>query len=79
MKMCTATLNSLTYAMKAQNTLSDSRIPTKIVKLDSSMTRHGCAYGIEFECNDLKDIRRILAAAHIPVKSYINGSGGTLI
>lgn len=42
------TVGSLTYAMKARKILRANGITTRLVKLDSALTEHGCAYGIEF-------------------------------
>ena len=79
MKQCTAALGSLTYAIKAHRALSQSGIPCEIVKLDASMTRRGCAYGIEFSCSDHRSVRTVMSNEQITVSRYINGSGGELI
>lgn len=76
MNKCTAALNSLTYAMKAQRALEDAAVRVKIVKLDSKMTNKGCAYGVEYPCEQYRNVRTILSASHIPVSKYINGGGG---
>ena len=79
MKMCTAALGSLTNAMKAQRVLSEEEIEGTIVKLEASMTRKGCAYGVEFPCNRFKEVRALMSAQGIRVSNYINGSGGTVL
>lgn len=79
MKSCTAAIGSLTVAMKAQSALSDAGIGGRIVKLDPSMTRRGCAYGIEYPCEDHKAVRSAFNAAKISVSSYIKGGGGEMI
>lgn len=79
MKQCTASMSSLTYAIKAQRALAQKGIACEIVKLPPTMTRQGCAYGIEFPCADHRKVRAALAEETIPVKNYINGDGGTLL
>lgn len=51
--MCVASLKSMTYAIKAQKTLSRINISSEIIKLEPNMTQKGCAYGIKFDCNNL--------------------------
>lgn len=79
MKQCTAALGSLTYAIKAQRALAQEGISCEIVKLDSSMTRRGCAYGVEFPCSDQRSVRTVMNAEKITVSSYINNGGGTIL
>ena len=75
MKLCTASLNSLTYAIKAQKELAGAGINAKVVKLDASMSRHGCTYGVEFDCANGRAVRSALGSARIPVTGYHNGGG----
>ena len=79
MKSCTAAIGSLTLAMKAKSALDNIRVNGKIVKLDPSMTRRGCAYGIEYSCDDHKAVRSAFNAAKISVSSYLKGGGGEMI
>ncbi|MBQ7293477.1 MAG: DUF3343 domain-containing protein [Clostridia bacterium] len=79
MNYCTAAIGSLTATMKAHSALSTSGIGTKIVKLDPSMTKRGCAYGIEYSCSDHKAVRSALNEAKISVTSYIKGGGGEIV
>ena len=79
MNYCTAARGSLTAAMKAYSALTTSGIGAKIVKLDPSMTKRGCAYGIEYSCSDHKAVRSALSAAKVSVTSYIKGGGGEMI
>ncbi|MBR4873707.1 MAG: DUF3343 domain-containing protein [Clostridia bacterium] len=79
MKQCTAALGSLTYAIKAQRALVQAGLGCEIVKLDATMTRRGCAYGVEFSCADHRAVRAVMSREQIPVTHYINGSGGTLL
>ncbi|MBE6661663.1 MAG: DUF3343 domain-containing protein [Ruminococcaceae bacterium] len=77
--LCTASIGSLTHAMKGQRLLSDVGIESRIVKLDAKRTRRGCAYGIEFSCAELKSAKSTLGASHLPVSEYFSGGGGELL
>ena len=79
MKSCTAAIGSLTIAMKAKTALDSAALDGRIVKLDPSMTRRGCAYGIEYFCEDHKAVRSAFNTAKISVSSYIKGGGGEMI
>ena len=79
MKPCTAAIGSLTIAMKALSALEQAGIFARIVKLDPSMTRKGCAYGIEYSCESHKAVRSAFNAANISASSYIKGGGGEII
>ena len=79
MKSCTAAIGSLTIAMKAKTALDSAALDGRIVKLDPSMTRRGCAYGIEYSCEDHKAVRSAFNTANISVSSYIKGGGGEMI
>ena len=79
MKSCTAAIGSLTIAMKAKTALDSAALDGRIVKLDPSMTRRGCAYGIEYSCEDHKAVRSTFNTANISVSSYIKGGGGEMI
>lgn len=75
MKVCTASLNSLTYAIKAQKELAGAGIDARVVKLDASMSRRGCTYGVEFDCSVGRAVRSALGNARVPVKGYYSGGG----
>jgi len=47
--MCVIALKSMTYAIKAKKALNDHYIDAEIVKLEPSMTKKGCAYGVRFD------------------------------
>lgn len=71
MKNCIAALNSLTLAMKAQDALSGGAVFSKIVKLDSDMTKKGCAYGLDIPCGQLSSAKTIFANRKIKIREYI--------
>ena len=70
MKKCIAALNSITLAMKAQDALTRGAVFSKIVKLDSDMTKKGCAYGLEIPCGQLSSAKTIFANQKIKIREY---------
>ncbi len=74
----TAAMASLTYAMKSQRILSASGLHSDIVKLDSSRTRRGCAYGLRFDREQSDRVRRVLKEGGVTVREYITGGGDLL-
>lgn len=71
MSRCIAGLGSVTQAMKAQSILSHEALPTKIIKLDSSISKRGCAYGLEYACLYRKNVTKILDSAGIKFEEFI--------
>ncbi len=67
---CSAELQSMTMAQKAQKTLAAAAIPVEIIKLSSSSARRGCSYGIEFSCNQKNNVVGVLTAAGLAVKKW---------
>ncbi len=67
---CSATLASMTQAMKAQKALAAAAIPSSIIKAEPSSSLHGCSYGIEFSCNQKNNVSSILASSGISVKKW---------
>lgn len=72
---CTAVIGSLTTAMKAQRALTSSAIRATVVKLDSSVTNRGCAYGLEYDCNQDANVRAVMNSQDIKVTRFVNGGG----
>lgn len=72
---CTASIGSQTLAIKAQKVLAQAAIRAEVVKLDSSRSGHGCAFGVEVSCAQMNNVRTILGNARIPVKFTSDGSG----
>lgn len=79
MKTCIATIPSLNICIKAQKSLLNNGIYSKIVSLDPQLTRRGCAYGVEFPCTEEKTVRQILRRAGIGVSQFISSEGGNLL
>lgn len=74
MNICTIVTGSITTAMKAQKALAVSAIQSTVVKLDSSTTNKGCAYGLEVNCNQINNARIVLTNAKIKA-TYLGGGG----
>ena len=79
MKICTATFSSLTYAMKAQKALADNGTYGKIVKLDTALSKKGCAYGVEFFCEEQRRVRTVLNAANVRANRFLDSGGGSIV
>lgn len=77
-RICTASLGSLTLAMKARQLAKEASFETTIVKLDPAATRKGCAYGLEFPCEAQRKISTLLSKNKIKVGEYFSGSRGDL-
>ncbi len=75
MHNCTAVIGSLTLALKAQKAMASSAIHATVVKLDSSVTNRGCAYGIEYDCNQDSNVRAIMNSSGIKVARFVRGGG----
>ena len=67
---CSATLASMTHAIKAQKVLAAAAIPANIIKTEPASSLHGCSYGIEFSCNQAQNVRKVLSTGGISVKKW---------
>ena len=72
-KDCVAVIGSMTQAMKAQRALANAAIFARVEKVDSSMTRRGCAYAVSYSCNQEANVREVLRNAGIRIRG---GTGG---
>ena len=72
---CTAALSSLTYAIKAERILAELGVSSRVVKLDASVSRRGCEYGISFDCRDLPHVKTALKSVGISARRYLKGGG----
>ena len=59
-KLCTFTFPSMTTAMKAQGLLALSGIQTNVIKVNSSRSGSGCAFGISYQCDLDSEVMRVL-------------------
>ncbi len=69
---CKVELASLTEAMKIQSALAKRAIPAEVIKLESSSAKKGCAYGLEFSCGQINNVRALLDGTGTRVKRWIN-------
>lgn len=51
---CVAGIGSVTYAMKAQEILTNANIQSNVIRLRPEETKRGCAYGIRIDCAEFK-------------------------
>lgn len=70
--MCAIALKSMTYAIKAKKALNDYYINADIIKLEPSMTKKGCAYGVKFDCVNLNSAQEALKKWAIKYTELIN-------
>ena len=67
---CIAEIGSMTQALKAQRILSESAIPTTVVKSNSAKSGRGCAYGISFNCVQSENVQNALTSAGVKVRRW---------
>lgn len=70
--MCVIALKSMTYAIKAKKALNDYYIDAEIVKLEPSMTKKGCAYGVRFDRVNLTQAQEALKKWSVRYTELIN-------
>ena len=69
---CSAELQSMTAAQRAQKVLAAAAIPVNIIKTEVSPARRGCSYSIEFSCGQKNNVAAVLSSAGIAVKKWNN-------
>lgn len=74
MILCIAAIQSMTYAVKAQKALNSRNIGSEVVKLDPTLTKRGCAWGIQFDCRLVSEVKRILDNKDIPYGEIIGAN-----
>ncbi len=67
---CSAIMVTLTNAQRAQQVLSRAAIPSSVVKALPDGKRKGCAWSVEFACNQLENVKSVFASAEISVKAW---------
>ena len=68
---CLAEIGTVTQAMKVQNALTISAIPSKVIKSRSS--RHGCIYAVSYPCGYESDVRELIVKNGISVSRWTKG------
>lgn len=62
---------SMTSVQRASKALTKSNIPHSIVELDASVTKKGCAFGIEVSKKQLDNAEKLMRQSGIRLKEYI--------
>ena len=57
---CIIAMRSQTYASKGSRLLRKAGIPCVIISIDPSLTRHGCAHGLQIAAEHCRNAREIL-------------------
>lgn len=70
MKYAILAIGTMTNAIKARKLLGKSNIRSKLIKLDTTKTITGCAYGLEIPNNELYSAFSILRNDEIPYSIY---------
>ena len=73
MKKTIITLSSVTYAMKAKRQLSRIGIRSELIKVDSSKSKKGCAYGLELPTDSFYDVIAELRRCGFDYSAYPEG------
>ena len=74
---CVGALPSMTVAIKAQRLLLAQGISSEVISLTGKETKRGCAFGIEFSCEQEGAVRSMLRAARVPVSQFFQKGGNT--
>lgn len=75
MKPCIAAIPSLNRSIKAQKALAKGGIFSRVISLEPSVTKRGCAFGLEFPCTEEKNVRAILRRAGVHPSQFISPDG----
>ncbi len=67
---CFAVMGSITNAQKAQKVLSAAAIPTSLNKTEASSAHKGCVWSVTFACNQLQNVKSVLAYSGLRVKEW---------
>ena len=67
---CSASIGSMTWAMRAQSALAAEAIPSTVIKTDERGGGRGCIYGVAFACSWRDNVKRVLEAAKISVREW---------
>ena len=69
--VCTLVIGSMTQAMTAQSVLAEAAIRASIVKISSSRTHNGCAYGVDLPCTQMGNAKAILGRAGVRIRGEV--------
>ncbi len=76
MKTCIATFEGLNISIKAQRALIAAGIGARIVSIDPSLTRRGCAWGVELGCEHRQRAVRVLRALGVTPGQFLENAEG---
>ena len=62
---------SMTTVQRASTAMTKSNIPHKVVELDSTVTKKGCAFGIEVPRRHLDNAENVMRQSGIRYKDHI--------
>ena len=63
--ICSATIGSVSAAMRAQQLLASAAIHSNIIKTEGSAAHRGCVYSLAYPCAQQNNVRTVLDAARI--------------
>ena len=66
--MCFLELGSISSAIAAQKALSTAAIDAEVIKKEGDNHSRGCAYGIEFSCAHINNVRTVLGSSNIRIR-----------
>ena len=69
--VCTLVIGSMTQAMTAQSVLAEAAIRASIVKISSSRTHNGCAYGLDLPCTQMGNAKAVLNRAGVRIRGEV--------
>ncbi len=71
MERCVIASKSMTMASKAQNILHEHAIVSKIVKIDPHLSSHGCSFGVEVNCAQIENAKKLLDKNRVPYSKVV--------
>ncbi len=71
--MCIAAMKNMTAAIKGRSALEAVGIRCTIVSLEPTLTKRGCAYGLNFACAYLERAKSVLSSKRISYGEILGG------
>ena len=71
---CIIAMRSQTYAAKGGRLLRKAGIPYTIIGIDPSLTRHGCAHGLQIPSGRCMDARNLFEKYGLSYGDIIGGN-----
>ncbi len=70
---CIIAMRSQTYAAKGGRLLQKAGIPYTLVGIDPSLTRHGCAYGLQIPAHHCAAAKALFDKHHLSYGDILGG------